>query len=258
MTTDQAAEYARFCAGYERVRRNEGWGGEDLELPFEPRAHHKVWAVRQRTFKRLDQFLRKQMQAGGTALDAGAGNCWLTRHLDHWGFQATALDVNDGSQDGLAAGASYLEVGDKFERIRAPMESLPFVDGVFDLLVVNGSLHYCQDLVRTLGEFRRVLADEGTIVVMDSPWYERKKDGIRAREANVRELIQKHGLDEDLARRSTFLHRTSFAAATMQNRLEYRVLATWTGWRRAKETLSARFYERRIATFPLLVVRSAK
>lgn len=254
MTPEQEADYAVFCAAYEDVRRREGWGGDDLELPFEPRSHHEIWAVRRRTFKRLDHLLQRECPRGGTALDVGAGNCWLARHLDHWGFQTTALDVNDGPQDGLQAGAGYLEVGDKFERVRAPMESLPFVEAVFDLIVANGSLHYSRDLGATLGGFLRVLKPGGIIVVMDSPWYERRKDGARAWETGVRDLMERHGLDESLARRSSFLYRTAFAGATMQNGLEYRYIAVWPGWRRTWEMLHGRFYERRIASFPLLKI----
>ena len=254
-TPDQSGEYAEFCAAYEEVQRKEGWGGEDLELPFEPRAHREIWAVRQHTFKRLERVLQRECPERGTVLDAGAGNCWLTRHLDHWGFQPTALDVNDGIQDGLAAGASYLEVGDHFERVRAPMESPPFVDETFDLVVASSSLHYCRDVTATLGEFRRILKPGGLIVILDSPWYERKKDGERARDASAREFVRRHGLDEALVRRGGYLCRTAFTAATMKNGLVFQYVSAWPGWRRAWETVSARFYERRIASFPLLLVR---
>jgi SAM-dependent methyltransferase len=255
MTPDQSAAYEAFCETYERVRTEEGWGGEDLDLPFGPLGHSDIWAVRQQTFKRLDKLLQAECGAAGTALDVGAGNCWLTRHLDHWGFEATALDVNDGPQDGLRAGGGYIECGDSFERIRAPMEALPFLDSVFDLLVASASLHYFQDLSATLGEFARVLKTGGLIVVMDSPWYERQIDGKRSLAQNVRGLIDAHGISEEMARRSSFLYRGAFDTAMLENSLEYRRVSVWPGRKRALETLHARFYERRIASFPLLVIR---
>jgi len=257
MTLEQKAEYEAFCTGYEQVRLAEGWGGADLDLPFDPMGHHDIWKVRQQTFRRLDGLVQKECPSGGAALDVGAGNCWLTRYLDHWGFEATALDVNDGVQDGLAAGSSYLECGDSFERIRATMEPLPFVDGTFDLVVASGSLHYCQSLVETLGEFKRVAKPSGLIVVMDSPWFEREKNGIRSWERSVRDLVDRHGLDEILARRASFLDRVAFDAAVREAGLEYRKMTVWLGRARVWETVSARFYERRIASFPLLVIRRA-
>ena len=257
MTIEQQAEYEAFCSGYERVRLAEGWGGEDLDLPFEPLRHRDIWAVRQQTFKRLDKLIGKECPSAGIALDVGAGNCWLTRYLDHWGFEATALDVNDGPQDGLEAGSSYLECGDSFQRIRATMEPLPFVDGVFDLVVASGSLHYCQSLDATLGEFKRVAKPSGLIVVMDSPWYERETDGIKAWERSVRDLVDRHGIDKTLARRASFLYRDAFAVAVREAGLDYRKQAVWPGHIRAWETVRARFYERRIASFPLLVIRRA-
>ncbi len=257
MTPEQTAAYAAFCDGYETLRRREGWGGDDLELPFEPRAHHDVWAVRQWTFKRLERLLGQRLPEGGAALDAGAGNCWLTRHLDHWGFEAVAVDVNDGGWDGLRAGGAYIGVGDHFERVRAPMERLPFQDGVFRLVIAADALHYCPDMAAALGEFKRVLAEDGLIVVMDSPWYERERYGVRAWESAVRARVDRHGAAGEVARRPRFLHREAFAADADRNGLRFELIRAWPGWRRALETASARFYERRLAAFPIAVLRDA-
>ena len=180
MTPRQAADYAGFCAAYERIRKAEGWGGDDLDLPFGARGHGSIWAIRRRTFLELQTLIRSQGVTGGTALDVGAGNCWLTRYLCRWGFRATALDVNPGEQDGLGAGTRYLEEGNRFERVRAPMHSLPFTDGSFDLVVASGSLHYAADVEAAIREFVRVSGKGGRVVVMDTPWYGDPADGRRA------------------------------------------------------------------------------
>ena len=57
MTPDQLAEHGEFSAAYDRVRAEQQWGGEDLDLLFAPRGHHDVWATRRRTFERLDRLL---------------------------------------------------------------------------------------------------------------------------------------------------------------------------------------------------------
>jgi SAM-dependent methyltransferase len=255
MTPAQIEEYSGFITAYDAVRQAEGWGGDDLDLPHAPQGHREIWAVRRRTFRRLDRLLRRTFPTGGKVLDAGAGNCWLTRHLDHWGFDATALDINTSPRDGLRAGQAYLSVGDRFERVRAPMEAPPFPDESFDLVVSSGAFHYAPDPGRTLGALARVLKSSGHIVILDSPWYERRPDGRRAWEQGVRDLIQTHGLDEADARRSTFLYPGGFEAATLENGLTYRRLSVWPGWRRAIDAVRGRFYERPIAAFPLLVVR---
>ena len=78
------------------------WGEDDLDLPFNPRRHHDIWTIRQRTFRKFESIVARIPR--GIALDVGAGNCWMTRYLDRWGFGAIAADFNDSPADGLRAG----------------------------------------------------------------------------------------------------------------------------------------------------------
>ena len=135
------------------------------------------------------------------------------------------------------------------------MDALPFVSATVDLVVVNGSLHYSPDLERTLNEFGRVIKPAGAIVILDAPWYEKERDGERALRKSREALRRRHGLDEELARRSSFISRARFEAAVRTNRLTYKRMFVWPGVARTIEILKARFFERRIASFPLLVIR---
>ena len=255
MTSDQEAVHADFVAAYERIRREEGWGAGDLDLPFHAVRNRPIWAIRRRTFRKFRRFVRAQLPRGGTALEVGAGNCWLTGHLSRWGFDVTAVDVNAGSQDGLVSGAYHLERGCRFDRIRAPMEALPFSSGTFDIVVSAASLHYARDKQVVLREFHRVLHSGGLAVILDSPCYERRLDGERAVGERVAEYTRAFGLDERLARRSSYLLLGAFESLVRATGFSYRQIRVWPGPRRTLERLRATCFGQRIARFPLLVLR---
>src|ERR1041385_7906419 len=93
MTQEEIALKRPFLEAYERVRTDEEWGVDDLDRPFNAKRHRDVWQIRQRTFREFQSIAGDLKR--GPALDIGAGNCWMTRYLDHWGFDAVAVDVND-------------------------------------------------------------------------------------------------------------------------------------------------------------------
>lgn len=111
-------------------------------------------------------------------LDAGAGNCWLTRHLAEWGHRAVALDIDDDPRDGLAAGSHVLaSLPISFQRVRADFVHLPFVDSAFDLVIFNGAFHYALDQGQLLDEALRATRPGGAVVLIDSPVYTTAEDG---------------------------------------------------------------------------------
>ncbi len=254
MTPEQEDEHSDFSRAYERIRAAQGWGGDDLDLPGRARKNKHIWAIRTRTFRRLERFVKRRFPGGGSALDVGAGNCWVTGHLSRWGFRAVALDVNPGHSDGLATGSYHLERGSRFERVRAPMESLPFPPRNFDLVVAGASFHYSQDARRTLLEWERVLRAGGVAIIFDSPWYEHAVDGERVVAERVEDYRRSYDLDERLARRSSFLDRNSFKAILESAEFGFRRIPVWPGPARALEGLRARLIGHRVATFPLLVL----
>ena len=58
-----------FLNAYQKVRQLEQWGGDDLDLPFHPRRHKNIWAVRRRTFRRFRRLARDVPR--GVAVDEG-------------------------------------------------------------------------------------------------------------------------------------------------------------------------------------------
>lgn len=187
LAADEYALHARFIEEYTAIRGAEKRGSDNpgyyLALP-DTTAHdplRKEWSMRRESLA----WLGSRAHAGNAAaplrvLDAGAGNCWLTRWLAAWGHEAIALDLNIDSYDGLAAGEHYLRMLPlKFGRVRADFSRMPFIDGAFDLVIFNASLHYAEHPRAVLAEACRVLGEGGRIIILDSPVYFSEESGLK-------------------------------------------------------------------------------
>ncbi len=99
-------------------------------------------------------------------LDLGADICWSTNKFAQIGCQCVALDIN-----------YHLEVSDiyiyennvYFERVRADMDYLPFIDQSFDVVVTMTSIHHATDLRQTFKEISRVLTSSGRVILINEP-----------------------------------------------------------------------------------------
>lgn len=251
MTDEQVHAAAPFLEGYETVRADEQWGADDLDLPFHPKRHLDVWDIRQRTFRAFEKIAAAVER--GFAADVGAGNCWMTRYLDTWGFDAIAADVNAGKADGLAAGQKFIEEGARFLRVRAPMDQLPFARARIRLLAVNAAFHYAPDFRATLSEFKRVVSPGGRIVIMDTPVYENPADGERMIAERVTAFQKKYGIPEVLSRQSRYLTFSLISELAAEQNLKVYIERVWPGWRRQYQEIHGRLTGRRIAQFPLIV-----
>jgi len=250
ITEEQLERRQAFLDAYERVRSDERWGGADLDLPFHPKKHHSVWEIRQRTFRMVESLARKLPR--GLAIDVGAGNCWLTRYLDGWGFDAIAVDLNTGSEDGLRAGQKFIDEGAKFLRVRSAMDPLPFVSSTVTLLVTSASFHYADDFRATLAEFARVLTPGGTVVIADSPVYAQESHGQRMVAERVEDFRRKYAMPAALAGKAGYLTLAEMASAAESLRLRLNVNRVWPGFRRSYEVLRGRLMGRYLAEFPVL------
>src|ERR1700722_18981869 len=172
-------EYARHRAGEGRAIR-----GEELRsLPYLRKGPlAQQWAARARSF---DVFMKRiigPMAVRGPldVLDLGAGNGWLCYRIARSGHRAVALDIRDDELDGLGAANDLLdEAVDRFQRVKATFEALPFADQSFNITIFNASLHYAGNLARVLAEAVRVTRRRGVIAILDSPFYQRERDGER-------------------------------------------------------------------------------
>ena len=221
MTDEETAATQPFIQAYDQVREDEKWGDDDLDLPFHPRRHLDIWAIRQRTFGKFQTIVNATPR--GIALDIGAGNCWMTRYLDRWGFDSIAVDFNDSPADGLRAGQKFINAGAQFLRVRAGMERLPFLSDRITLVAANASFHYASDFRAALSEFERVLTPGGMIVIIDTPFYNDAADGERMIAERVIHFRKKYGIAETLASRARYLTFKGFEETARSMKLTWRV-----------------------------------
>lgn len=180
------AAIAQFAADYAAHRAAEGRGyvGDALlSLPYlKDGPFAAQWAVRARSFDALmTRIVRPLAAARGalTTLDLGAGNCWLSYRIALEGHHAIALDIRNDAVDGLEAGSPFVaRAPGGIDRIAASFEAIPLGAASADLTVFNAALHYATNLAATLAEAERVTRPGGRIVILDSPFYTRERDGL--------------------------------------------------------------------------------
>jgi SAM-dependent methyltransferase len=87
------------------------------------------------------------------------GPGYVAAEAAHRGATVWGVDVAEA----MVARARAEHPGVEFRR--ADAQALPFEDGAFDLVVSFETIEHVPDARRTLAEFRRVLADEGMLVI---------------------------------------------------------------------------------------------
>jgi ubiquinone/menaquinone biosynthesis C-methylase UbiE len=104
-------------------------------------------------------FDRLELPPGARVLDAGCGNGDLWRvnlqRLDPT-TRLTLADLSEGMLDAACAA-----LGSRALYVEADLQSLPFADGAFDVVLANHVLYHVPDLPRALDEVARVLAPGG-------------------------------------------------------------------------------------------------
>ena len=111
--------------------------------------------------------LSKQMEnvfatagSGAAVLDIGGG---ARGYIEKFGLQSTAV-VTDISLNWLT---SVQRPGDRSNFVASDCEELPFFDGSFDLVVINGVLHHVPRQACALREIDRVLKPGGSAIVIE-------------------------------------------------------------------------------------------
>ena len=182
---ERVVYFARFVEEYERIRSAEGRGSESDEfylcLPYSDASRRNAaqWAIRARSFDfLLERLLKPALPRGGSILDLGAGNCWMSYRLALAGYRPCAVDLLTNERDGLGAAEHYRNYLPRFfPRFRAEFTRLPFRDGQFDAVVFNASLHYAEDLESAVREALRCCKPGGLVMVCDTPWYSDEDSG---------------------------------------------------------------------------------
>ena len=113
----------------------------------------------------LDQVAEKLER--GVLLDLGCGSGVVTRRLaERAGSAARVMGADIGEKFLEAARSRSCGLG--IEWVKTEPERLPFPDGSVDLVVMHTLLSHVGDPRGLLAEARRILADDGRLVVFDA------------------------------------------------------------------------------------------
>jgi 2-polyprenyl-3-methyl-5-hydroxy-6-metoxy-1,4-benzoquinol methylase len=108
-------------------------------------------------------YVRRNLAQGSRILDLGCGAGVIAEDLARAGMNVTAMDLSSDmvarARDRLRDTAADVLV------LRGDCEKLPFGDGEFDAIVCLGVISFLKSNQPVLSEIRRVLRDDGTLVL---------------------------------------------------------------------------------------------
>jgi HemK-related putative methylase len=263
LPSDRARRYERFVRQYRTVRRAEGRGGEDAgyyrALPFVERSDPLAWQwrIRAASYRALlERVIVPLERARGVpleVLDLGAGNGWLSHRLALRGHRPMAVDLSDDELDGLGAHRCYGADG-AFTAVQADFDRLPLPRAAVDLVVFNAALHYATDVAATLAEALRVLRPNGTIAIVDSPFYRSGDSGRRMVAEREASFTERYGFPSNAIPSESWLTTERLAELGAGLGVRWRVHRPWLGLRWALRPWAARVRRRREPSSFLLAV----
>jgi SAM-dependent methyltransferase len=116
-------------------------------------------------FAEAHRLVRQCAPAAREVLDMPGGNGIAAVAFATAGYDVTTVEPDASASVGRGAIAHVLAASGQTARIVAAFgESLPFGGGSFDVVYVRQGLHHARDLVRMVGELRRVLRPGGILL----------------------------------------------------------------------------------------------
>ncbi len=261
LPTERRDFYRDFLRDYTAVRLAEGRGTSDAAYlqrlpeptPTDPLAWQ--WAHRNRTWATVRRHVLPTLGNDLVVVDVGAGVGWMSNRLDELGHRPHAVDLTVDDEDGLGAARHYQP---RWARYQAEMDGLPFAGGTADVVIYNASLHYSTDYHRTIAEALRVLRDDGTIVVMDSPIYHQESSGRQMVAERHADFEQRFGTRSDSVASIEYLTDARLERLAADLDIRWTRHRTWYGWQWAARPWKARLRRRREPSrFIVLVGRRA-
>jgi SAM-dependent methyltransferase len=255
LTPERELHYRRFMKDYERIRSMEGRGSADAEyyraLPFKDLtgANANQWQIRSRSYQCFEQRMLPGLEARYgrmRILDIGAGNCWLSYRLALHGHHPVGIDLLVNDADGLGAARHYAgRLALCFPRFQAEMDRLPFAESQFDCAIFNASFHYSENYVSTLNEVIRCLRPGGTVIIADSPWYQREESGKKMLQERRSMFEKKFGTPSDSIASREYLTDESLHVMEKHFGFTWRIYRPSYGLRWALRPVFAKLRRRR-------------
>jgi SAM-dependent methyltransferase len=251
---------AQFTREYTTVRRAEGWGSTDSAyyraLPFRDLTNRfpGIWRIRARSYLTFVDRVLEPLEACSRHLavvDLGAGCGWLSNRLTLRGHSVTAIDLLTDPFDGLGARRHYSA---DFSALVAEYDHLPLHDHQVDMVVFNASLHYSTDFATTLGEALRVLREEGTLVILDSPMYVDPTSGQRMVQERQARFLATYGFASDALPSEHFVTPARLDELATELGLDWDIHMPALDWRISLgRTIGGLRARREPARFPVIV-----
>ena len=146
--------------------------------------HKEEWKLRKFSLQRFTNYIHKYND-NINLLDIGSGNGWFSSNFaDNSLFTTYALDINKLELEQAARVFKfenlYFIYGDIFDNI--------FENHSFDIITLNSSIQYFDNLDRLIKRLFYFLTDEGEIHILDSPIYS-QNELIGAKERTARYYI---------------------------------------------------------------------
>jgi ubiquinone/menaquinone biosynthesis C-methylase UbiE len=146
--------------------------------------HKEEWKLRKHSLHRFTNYIQK-FNDKLNLLDIGSGNGWFSSNVaSNSLFNIYALDVNKSELEQAARVFNlnniYFICGDIFDNI--------FVNHSFDIITLNSSIQYFNNLDRLIKRLFYFLKDNGEIHILDSPIYN-QNELIGAKERTARYYI---------------------------------------------------------------------
>ncbi len=99
---------------------------------------------------------------GKNILDLGCGNGNVLKRLEGRGYNLCGVDLSEKmikEAEKNVNGKAELKIGDS--------ENIPYEDNRFDVVICNASFHHYTNPEKALSEIKRVLKDNGTLILGD-------------------------------------------------------------------------------------------
>ena len=236
-----------FEKDYLEVRKKEGrvFSDEIVKmLPLLPGAHplYKEWRHRAATQKMFCKYLSSS-NGFPVILDLGCGNGWFSKKMKSAlpGANIFAMEIN--LHELKQAARVFNEENIKF--LYGDIFLDMFIPGSFDIIVLNSSIQYFNDVKRLLNRLLKLLTKQGKIHILDSPIYHTATEQLEAKKRTIKYFVDMRV--KNMAKH--YYHHTFKSLEGFNFEILYDP--------KSKSKRLARIFGRKISLFPWIMIHNS-